>query len=278
MGDFAAGELLSRGHLPELVWGKPPTFWGFNSEKGSLSSMSVVRKLRRAFKRDGFWKTVILCARNLREKERNEPQSQFDIAYGLHTDGRVDLGDLRITAPSDIWGFAYVPTPASIFANILSLLPPPEGYSFVDLGSGKGRVVLMAAQQPFESVTGVEFSSELCSIAESNLACFRPHIAARDVRIVCEDAALFEFPPGPLIVYFYQAFEKEVLSRVVERLSIRRDETIFVYFNPQNAALFAGYEAIHSEEAVRIWRLTSPRGQLSGAAAQRPLVQRSAAS
>jgi len=207
---------------------------------------------------------MALCLRNVGARKRRESErSQFDLHFGLETDGTVELGDLKIDSPSYIWGIAYAPTPATFFERVITLLPPPETYTFVDLGSGKGRVVLLASRKPFKAVIGVDFSYELCAIAEGNLARFRPYIAAQEVLFVNQDAALFDFPRGPLIVYCYFAFTREVLVSVLERLSHRQDETIFVYYNVHYLDLFAGSELLHEEQTLRIWRLTAgptPKG------------------
>jgi SAM-dependent methyltransferase len=202
----------------------------------------------------------VLCFRNLLPRAKRDDQpTQFDIAYGVSTEGRVELGDLEIDHPSDIWGVGYSPTPPAIFDKILSLLPSPEQYSFIDLGSGKGRVVLMAARKPFKSVMGVEFSRELCAIAEANLAKFKPHVVADQVQVVCEDAALFQFPIGPLIVYCYFAFERDVLVQVLDALSRRNDEAIFAYYNAHYPELFVDFELLHQEAGICIWRRSPAR-------------------
>ena len=218
--------------------------------------MSIIRKLERALKRDGVLGTLVLCARNLRPVRRDGSRSQFDAAYDVDTDGRIELGDLKVQSPSDIWGTAYDPTPPRVFDKVLAILPQWSEYSVVDLGCGKGRVVLMASSKPFKAVIGVEFAPELCAIAEANVARFKPHIQAADVRIVCEDAALFEFPPGPLIVYFYYAFTRNILAGIVQRLSQRQDETIFVFYNVHDKDLFESFPLIYSENNLSIWRIT----------------------
>jgi hypothetical protein len=221
------------------------------------SPMGVIRKLRRSLKRGGLVKTIALCIRNVCTVSRQETPSRFDALYDLETDGRVELGDLKIDSPSDVWGQAYAATPTELIARVLDVLPPPEGYTFVDLGCGKGRVVLMAAQKNFTLVIGVEFARQLCATAQANLAKFKPHIMARDVRIVCDDAASFEFPSGPLIAYCYHAFMKEVLVRVLDRLIHREDETIFAYYNPQYEELFKKFRVLHAEGGLRIWSISA---------------------
>jgi SAM-dependent methyltransferase len=197
-----------------------------------------------------------LCLRNIYVRRYDDQPSQFDIEYGVSTEGCVDLGDLNIDSPSEIWGVQYEPTPPVIFDRIMILLPPREKYSFIDLGSGKGRVLLMASREPFRSVIGVEFSSELCAIAKANLEKFKGRIAAQRVDVVCQDAGLYEFPSGPLIVYCYFAFSKEVMVQVVAHLVGRQDETIFVYYNPHYHELFTSFELLHAESTICIWRST----------------------
>ena len=209
--------------------------------------MSIIRKLRRSLRRDGLAKTVALCLRNLRTNPNQPLHSQFDDEHGVQTGGVVQLGDLVIESPSDAWGIAYTPTPTAVFASIMGILPPPQGYSFVDLGCGKGRVILMASEHPFREVIGVEFSSELCTIAEANIATFRPRMRAQQVRILREDAARFDFPSGPLIVYFYFAFTRQVLAPVVDRLMRRVDETFFVYYNVHDEDLFKNWDIVHAD-------------------------------
>jgi SAM-dependent methyltransferase len=227
--------------------------------------MGIIRKIRRSLTRSGVLETLVLCVRNLKLVKRDTAPSQFDINYGVHTEGSVDLGDLHIDSSSDVWGIEYQPTPPAIFDKILTLLPPPEAYSFVDLGCGKGRVVLMASLRAFKCVIGVEFSRELCAIAEANLARIRPHVVAREVRIVFEDAGVFVHPAGPLVVYCYFAFTREVMIRVLALLAGREDETVFVYYNVHYHDLFAQFELLHAEAGLCIWRITRSQPRIEAA-------------
>ena len=88
---------------------------------------------------------------------------------------------------------------------------------------GRGAALLLASEFPFKRIMGVEFSDELSAIARENVASF-PTEAQRcgDIEIVCEDAAEFELPVDPLVLYFYNPFHepimREVMRRVVESL------------------------------------------------------------
>ncbi len=45
-----------------------------------------------------------------------------------------------------------------------------QDFTFIDLGSGKGRVLLMASEYPFQKIIGVEFMPELHRAAQKNIA------------------------------------------------------------------------------------------------------------
>jgi len=76
-------------------------------------------------------------------------------------------------------------------------------FTFIDFGSGKGRVLLLAARYPFKEVVGIEFSKELNDIALLNSAGMPPHLnRAGKVSAICCDATEFEPPAGDLICYF----------------------------------------------------------------------------
>ena len=95
----------------------------------------------------------------------------------------------------------------------------PATATFVDLGAGMGRVILLAARRPFRAVIGVEISPALVEIGRENLAgAIDPQRRARDVKIVRADAGQYALPHGDLVAYMYNPFRGPVLDAVVERL------------------------------------------------------------
>lgn len=64
----------------------------------------------------------------------------------------------------------YQPSEPTLFHEILQSVPAdPAGFTFIDLGSGKGRTLLMASDYPFRGILGVELLSELNQVATRNL-------------------------------------------------------------------------------------------------------------
>ena len=98
--------------------------------------------------------------------------SWFDIKYGTDTAGVVKLIDLKIDSVNIKNGVDYQPTIARHLKKILRTQIFPPKSVFVDLGSGKGRNLLVASQFNFKRVVGIEFSKELCNIAKKNVDIF----------------------------------------------------------------------------------------------------------
>jgi hypothetical protein len=93
-------------------------------------------------------------------------------------------------------------------------------YTFIDLGSGNGRIVLVAACLPFRRVVGVEFIKEFHEMALANLRRWpAPQILCGKITLMCEDAATFEFPPDPLVVYLFNPFGERSLAQVMTNLT-----------------------------------------------------------
>jgi Methyltransferase domain len=114
----------------------------------------------------------------------------------------------------------YFATEPWLFEQIMQALPIdfPQ-FTFVDLGSGKGRVLLMASDYPFKRIVGVEFMPELHRTAQKNINGFASdRQQCRQVESVRMDARDFQFPPEPLVVYLFNPFSKSTFAQVLENL------------------------------------------------------------
>jgi D-alanine-D-alanine ligase len=128
-------------------------------------------------------------------------------------------------------------------------MPPAlaiESYSFVDLGAGMGRAMLLAAEMPFGEVAGVELNPELARIAKKNLAVWTASGRARcPIRILNQDAAEFEFPSNPCVVFLFNPFGATVLRRLIKKIASvfhdRPDEIDLLYVNHEQEKVLAGH-------------------------------------
>lgn len=113
----------------------------------------------------------------------------------------------------------------------------PAETVFLDLGSGKGRVVIMAALFPFKKVIGVEISAELSEIAARNIRSARSQLRASEIELVTADASQYSIPDEVNVIFLYNPFSGRVLGQVFENIraslmAAPRDITV-VYYNPE---------------------------------------------
>lgn len=138
----------------------------------------------------------------------------FDQEHGVDTGGKIGLYNLTVESPNAVFGIKYQPSDPDACEAALKTLPiQPEEFCFVDLGAGKGRVLLIASTRPFRRLIGVEFAKELVKISQENL------LSCDRAEIVYADAADYDFPDENLVVYMYNPFERPVMEKVISRLA-----------------------------------------------------------
>jgi hypothetical protein len=114
----------------------------------------------------------------------------------------------------------YQPTDGALFQEMMASLPIDfSQFTFVDLGSGKGRTLLMASEYPFRRIVGVEILPELHRAAEENIASYQSTTQqCTQVESVCADACEFELPEGPLVLYLFNPLPEAGLIQILESL------------------------------------------------------------
>jgi SAM-dependent methyltransferase len=152
----------------------------------------------------------------------------FDRKYGTDTGGYLGPEDLVKGRANDALNHGYSAIAPSVFYEACrrwrETLPAMSGridaYSFVDVGAGKGRALLLAAELPFRKVIGVEVTEELARIAQRNVARWsRVAKPKSKIRVIHEDAAKFRWPRSPLLVYLYNPFACSLVAQMAERLA-----------------------------------------------------------
>jgi hypothetical protein len=170
----------------------------------------------------------------------------YDWDYRVNTtSGAVGWRDRLLGAFTS----AYQPTDPAAFREMLATLQQAADLNFaeltfIDLGSGKGRTLLMASDYPFFRIVGVELLPALHHIAQQNLSQYKSDSQkCFTLQSICADAAQFSFPAGPLLIYLFNPFPESVLRRVLANLRRALDENprtaYVIYYNPQHADILA---------------------------------------
>ena len=169
----------------------------------------------------------------------------FDRTHGSDTSGTTSSQDLR--AAGDHEALAHVTfyggSQPSVLRRVLATLPEPENSTFVDLGCGKGRPLLVASEFPFRDIVGVELSPALAQVARANAALIGARYPNRTpIRVEVGDATAFPLPAGNLVLFLYHPFGTELVLKVVravEAALASEERAIYVVlYNPVNGACF----------------------------------------
>jgi SAM-dependent methyltransferase len=132
----------------------------------------------------------------------------------------VPTSDLDLDDESTRWqSNLYLGSPARVTRHLIrSLDIQYSDYRFIDFGSGKGRVLLVAADFPFKQAVGVEISRPLHEVAEQNLALYTGKQACSDLKLWCGNALDYELPAGNLILHMYHPFGPDVLKLMLAHI------------------------------------------------------------
>ncbi len=181
----------------------------------------ILRRARGKYRELGLLGTLGLLPKNLRRWAQVYVDQRYDRRHGVSTAGYTPLHELVISSPNKEFGIRYQPTTHKQLVAMFQNLPPDlSDFTFVDFGSGRGRVLLFAARFNFKQVVGVEFSEELHRSAMENIAAAAGlDRGCHDIRPTLQDATLFPIPDGPLVLYFFDPFRDQVMRQVVDNIT-----------------------------------------------------------
>lgn len=203
------------------------------------------------------------------------PIHPFDQIHEVDTSGLLPSGHLATGHRNDEHITAYYAVAPSILRTLIEhwreTVPPfpIHSYTFLDVGCGKGRAVLIASELGFRQVVGVELNPQMAAIAKTNARQWQQAHAAdatapslASVEIVEQDALDYTFPSTPTLVFLFHPFEAPVLKALIRRIETqfaKRPDTLdIVYVNAECAhlldvhpgfrQLFRGHVAMSPED------------------------------
>lgn len=154
---------------------------------------------------------------------------RFDNIYGTETADEIALSAVGIAgSDAERGNLIYRPLWENNFHSTITLFHETLGnrlssYSFVDIGSGKGKLLLLASLYPFKRVRGIEYATGLHKISEKNISCFRNvNQRCHDIAAILGDALNYKLPPGPVVAMMFNAFDIKTTAKVLTTLIDQR--------------------------------------------------------
>jgi SAM-dependent methyltransferase len=199
------------------------------------------------------------CLRVISDIAVPQPAGDFDTLHGTETSKPQYLWQYKVSSPSIRFGTRYQASDEEDFLQAIRILEDRiHDFTFVDLGCGKGKALLMAAKFGFRDIVGVEFVDQLCEIARQNLV--RMNITKATVLHM--DAGDFRFPDADTVLYLFNPFTLPIIKRVVSNLPTGGRHSLYViYINPrfpepfERADFLRPVACFHGKEyPIRIWK------------------------
>ena len=122
--------------------------------------------------------------------------------------------------------------------------------TFVDIGSGKGKLIIYAKEYGFSHTIGVEFAKELYDITVKNIKALN----VKEVEVVHQDAVEYTLPAQTRVIYFLNPFEptvfKNLLPKFIDQMQHLKEPVYLVYRVPIYSEVFDDYKVLKHIETV----------------------------
>jgi len=178
----------------------------------------------------------------------------FDFYHQVDTSVLLDE-QVALGWPEDKLNFHYLPIRPKCARRALRNLhlDDPGEYTFIDFGSGKGRVLFVASDFPFARIVGIEYAPELHQAACRNIQSYRSDTRkCGRIEAICQDMTTFHFPEGPLALFFYNPASESVMRTIAAKITALSQACWVVYANPQ-CNVFGSLNTVRKTEKYAIY-------------------------
>lgn len=154
------------------------------------------------------------------------------------------LKSLTILGENKEQGNEYTPSPFLVTKwAIESSNDNHSSWNFIDVGSGRGRVLTIASQFAFDRIIGVEFAKELHDEATQYIHSHPSQLVSpKKIELLNVDATTFDIPNGPCLFYLFNPFGEPVMESFLEHVLTSYEANPrpmkFAYSNPVHLNVF----------------------------------------
>ncbi len=188
------------------------------------------------------------------------------LKYGTNTFIPVELKDLTITNGDRKKASRYEAVSFYMLEKLLSAFQKVSRMtSIIDLGSGKGRVLMVAPHFGFTDITGIDFAKELCQQANMNMRVKEKEFPNIKWKVINENVENYDIGKQDCVFFMFNPFTKDVLKRFLEKLDESCHEfprsIYFLYANPQYRQLLLdnGYAIIYQKQMMHLESMIAVR-------------------
>jgi len=188
------------------------------------------------------------------------------LKYGHNTFIPVELKDLTVTNGDKKKASRYEAVSFYMLEKLLSAFRKVSGLtSIIDLGSGKGRVLMVAPHFGFTAITGIDFAKELCEQAIANMKEKETHFPGIKWKVINENVENYDIGNQDSVFFMFNPFTEDVLKHFLEKLDHSCHEfprsVYFLYASPQYQKLLLddGYAIIYQKQVMHLESIIAVR-------------------
>jgi SAM-dependent methyltransferase len=228
----------------------------------SSAKASAPARAWQSLRSRGAAETGRIAVREARRKAmlaaRQASERRFDRRFRVSTRENFRHPDVGVEGTALADAVMYEPTPPADLKRLVRELGiDARAFTFVDIGSGRGRTLFVAAQLGFRRAVGVELAREMHESALANMQTYRGPRA--DFELHCVDAAEYELPLEPVVIFMYDTCGERTMSAIAANLdrSLREHPrpAYVIYHQAHFRHLFAGLDTLESRRDALDWAI-----------------------
>lgn len=163
--------------------------------------------------------------------------------YGINTTGINKLKRLSVKGDNKKHASIYQGANYYLLEKAFTFLNEEKASgTLVDFGSGKGRIMAVAAFYGFENIKGIEFAPALSAAAEKNIDSIKSKYPDSNFSIITENAVNYKVEKDDSVFFFFNPFDEKIVLQVVknilEPLKNYPRKIFVVYINPMHKEIF----------------------------------------
>ena len=164
--------------------------------------------------------------------------------YGINTIGIDNLSTLDENQTEH--ATIYMPAIYPVLELVFQQINVAHISHLLDIGSGKGRAICVAAAKGCKKVSGIDISKSLCMDALQNLSIIQQQHPSILAKVILKDALLYEIPEDIDCIFLFNPFDaylmEEVVKNIKKSLSLHPRKLTVIYANPLYKSLFTDVE------------------------------------
>ncbi len=192
---------------------------GIRDLRNGLSHGGALVTVLRALARQVSWLEPPASGFRARMKHNTDLENMlFDVEFGTDSFTRASLAALGTTRQSyDFAGWGTCPVNESFFHEMLKAAPVDlSRLTFIDVGAGKGKALMLATEYPFQRIIGVEILETLVKVARQNLNRYQARRQRKvPVELYCQDFMQWPVPKEPTLFFFNDPFPFALADRAL---------------------------------------------------------------